>query len=381
MAQKQFKPYNFALVKPTGPDCNIACTYCFYYEKQEMMGSGIHRMSEGILESLIKKSLENSGRIFNFGWQGGEPTLMGLDFFSKVIELQEKYGRGQMVTNSIQTNGLLLDEKWAHFLKEYNFLVGLSIDGKEHVHDHYRLTAGGQGTHRKVEDTAKLLLGAGVEVNALSTVNDYSVNFPEESYEYLKSLGFTFLQFIPIVETNPKNRREVAPYSVSGKAYGEFLCKLFDLWEADFSDGIAATSVRLFDTFSHIYLGHAAPECPNRKTCGDYLVVEHDGAVYSCDFFVEDAWKLGNIVEDDPVSMLNSRRQELFGTMKSQLAPKCRTCEWLPFCWGGCTKDRIRDPRDKRFNHFCEAYKIFFPYANDRFRTIMENFLKRQPRR
>ncbi|MCF7943760.1 MAG: anaerobic sulfatase maturase [Spirochaetia bacterium] len=380
MERNSRKSYTYALVKPSGPDCNLACTYCFYYHKQDYFAPGVHRMSDAVLETLIQKSLSGPERQFGFGWQGGEPTLMGLEFYQRAIELQKKYGAGKNISNSMQTNGILINEEWADFFIKYHFLVGLSIDGPAHVHDHYRVTASGKGTHEEVEKTARMLLNKKVEVNALSVVTDYSAKYPEETYRYLRDLGFTYLQFIPVVETNPENSREAAPYSVTAKAYGEFLCRIFDLWEADFRDGYATISVRLFDTFSHIYMGMQAPECTVRKTCGDYLVVEHNGDIFSCDFFVEDAWHLGNILEDDPREIINSRRQELFGKMKSQLAPKCLKCEWLAFCWGGCIKDRVRDPRDKRFNHFCEAYKIFFSYADQRFRKLMENFRDRQAR-
>ncbi len=373
-------PFTFALVKPAGPDCNMACAYCFYYEKQEYFDDTHSHMSEETLREMTRKCLSSSARQFGFGWQGGEPTLMGLDFYRKAVEYQKEFGRGQLVSNSLQTNGLLLNEQWADFLSSYKFLVGLSIDGPEHIHDHYRNDHGGRGTHSRVETVARLLLEKEVEVNALTVVNDYSVQYPDEIYTYLKELGFHYQQFIPCVETNPENPREAAPFSVTGKDYGEFLCRIFDLWEADFVDGYATTSVRLFDTFSHIYLGMTPPECTVRRTCGDYLVIEHDGSIYSCDFFVEDAWHLGNILEDDPVELLNSKRQNLFGEMKARLPAKCLKCPWLHFCRGGCIKDRIRDPRDKRFNHFCESYRIFFAYADQRFRKLMDGFQARQMR-
>ncbi len=377
-------PFSYALIKPSGPDCNMACEYCFYYEKQEYFDKGStpakSRMSDEVLETMIKKCLSGHVRQFGFGWQGGEPTLMGLDFYKKAMAYQEQYGKGKDVSNGIQTNGILITEEWADFFLKYNFLVGLSLDGPEHIHDHYRFMAGGQGSHAKVEETARMLLGKDVQVNALTVINDYSAQYPEEIYRYLREVGFDYLQFIPCVETNPENQREAAPYSLSAKAYGEFLCKIFDLWEADFVDGYATTSVRLFDTFSHVYLGMTPPECMAQRTCGNYLVVEHTGDIYSCDFFVEDAWHLGNLMADDPQELLNSRRQRLFGDMKAKLAPKCVKCEWLTFCRGGCIKDRIRDPQDKRFNHFCESYKIFFPYAHERFLKLMQGFQERQER-
>ena len=374
------KYLSYILVKPSGPDCNMACSYCFYAEKETYFGAGeLHRMSEEVLEEMIQQALSKPAREFSFGWQGGEPTLMGVDFYKKALEFEKKYGKGKHIANGLQTNGLLIDDEWVKLFTEHNFLIGLSLDGPEHIHDHYRLLRGGQGTHAKVEKHAKLMLEKGVAVNALSVVSDYSVKYPEEIYTYLKDLGFEYLQFIPCVETDAQNPKQAAPFSVSAEDYGNFLCKLFDLWAADFVEGRPTTSVRLFDTFSHIYLGMTPPDCTVHKTCGEYLVVEHTGDVYSCDFFVEDTWRLGNIMEGDELhSLIDSKKQHLFGNRKAQLASKCRSCEWLAFCRGGCIKDRIRDPRDKRFNHFCESYKMFFAYAHPKFSALMREFVERE---
>ena len=370
------KPLSFILVKPSGPDCNLACSYCFYSRKEAYFGAGeLHRMSDEVLEAMIRKALNRPGQQIGFGWQGGEPTLMGLDFYRKAIQFQERYGARMRVSNSLQTNGILIDDEWIEFLKKYAFLVGLSLDGPEHVHDRYRVDRGGRGTHREVEAAAKRMLASGVAVNAISVVTEYSSQHAAEIYHYQKSLGFEYLQFIPCVEMATDGSGQVADYSVSPESYGKFLCDLFDLWSADFVNGRPTTSVRIFETFAEVYLNRMPSECPARRTCGDYLVVEHNGGVYSCDFFVEDAWRLGNIVDDDPQEMLNGNRQTLFGKMKSQLPDKCLRCPWLLFCHGGCTKDRLRDPRDKRFNHFCESYKVFFAYADTRFRLLMEEFL------
>lgn len=373
------KPLTYVLVKPSGPDCNMGCEYCFYYDKQDYFTeTPRHRMSHEVLEEMISQGMSVPQREFSFGWQGGEPTLMGLDFYREAVALQAAYANGREVHNSIQTNGILIDDAWADFLKANDFLVGLSIDGPIHIHDHYRLMQGGGGSHARVESAARLLLEKGVLVNALSVISSYSVQYPDEIYHYLKGLGFKFMQFIPCVETDPENPRQAAPFSVSAKAYGEFLCRIFDLWEADFVDGYASVSVRLFDTFSHVYLGLTPPECTMQRTCGTYLVVEHNGEVYSCDFFVEDTWRLGNVMTGRLEDMLNSKRQQLFGEIKAKLPKKCVTCEWLTFCRGGCPKDRIRDPQDKRFNHFCESYKIFFTYAHPRFAALMRRFVERR---
>jgi len=360
----RLKQLSSLLIKPSGPDCNLDCSYCFYLEKADLFPKAIHRMSLDTLELLLRQAMEQSGPRITISWQGGEPTLMGLPWFEKAVEFQEKYGNGKTVGNGLQTNGLLLDTQWARFLKEYRFLVGLSIDGPEHVHDKYRLTQGRKGSWHTVAEKASLLMEEGVEVNSLSVVTDYSSQYAEEIYEYLKSLGFRHMQFIPCVETDPVDRTKAAAYSVSAEAYGRFLVDIFDLWKRDFADGMPTVSIRYFDSVFHKYVGMTAPDCTLGRTCGTYVVVEHNGDVYSCDFFVEPSWKLGNLATDRLVDMLNSDRQNEFGNWKADLPQMCQSCKWLRNCWGGCTKDRIRDPQETDPNHFCKSYMMFFEHAD-----------------
>ncbi len=363
------------LVKPAGPDCNMDCGYCFYLEKLGLYPeTATHRMSHDVLEVLIRKVMGGATEQVVFSWQGGEPTLMGLDFYRRVVMLQQRFGRGQTVGNGLQTNGLLLDRTWARFLADYRFLVGLSLDGPEHVHDRYRVTAAGRGTWAAVIDAAGVLQDAGVAVNALSVVTDYSAQFPEEIYSHHKELGLDHMQFVPCVETHAENPERAAEFSLTARRYGSFLCRLFDLWLEDFVEGKPTTSVRFFDAILHRYLGQEPPDCTLRRQCGDYLVVEHNGDVFSCDFFVEPKWLLGNVVHDNLQALLNSDRQAAFGCLKSSLPPKCVTCEWLHLCTGGCTKDRIRDPGDHGLNHFCEAYLRFFDHADAGFRRLAEEW-------
>ncbi len=357
----------------------MACKYCFYLEKAKLFSnSKVHRMSEAILEETIRQVITGAGSNVSFGWQGGEPTLMGLPFFEKAIEFQKRYGRGQTVGNGLQTNGILIDEKWAKFLQKYSFLVGLSLDGQEHIHDYYRLMLGGQGSWSRVVDSGKRMLDAGVAVNALTVVNDYSVQFPQEIYEFHKDLGLTYMQFIPCVETDPENPTRAAPFSVSSEKYGDFLCTLFDLWTTDFVDNAPTTFIRYFDSVLHNYVDLSPPECTLLPNCGVYVVVEHNGDVYSCDFFVEPEWKLGNVMEGNLTEMLNSERQDEFGQMKADLPRACKNCRWLKYCRGGCTKDRLRDPRDKKLNHFCLSYKMFFEHADARLRQFAEDWKEQQ---
>ncbi len=350
------------LIKPAGPDCNLDCTYCFYLVKGELFGPGAHRMSLETLEAVVRQAMEEGGSQIVFAWQGGEPTLMGLPWFEKAVGFQEQYGGGKTVGNGLQTNGLLLDRAWAKFLRERRFLVGLSIDGPAHVHDRYRTSRGGRGSFKTVAGKARLLLGEGVQTNALSVVTDYSVEYPEEIYAFLKGLGFRFMQFIPCVERSADDPAELAPYSVSAEAYGRFLVRLFDLWLDDFVDGVPTTSVRYFDSVFHKYVGMSAPDCTLGRTCGTYLVVEYNGDVYSCDFYVKPRWRLGNVMTEPFTGMLNSEPQTEFGERKAILPAKCRSCRWLRNCRGGCTKER--DERGADPSHLCRSYEMFFEHAD-----------------
>jgi len=371
------KPLNSVLVKPAGPDCNLDCTYCFYLKKSKLFPeTKQHRMSEETLEIMIKQIMEQGERHVSFGWQGGEPTLMGLPFFEKAVYFQKKYGRGQTVGNGLQTNGLLLDENWARFLRKYQFLVGLSLDGPKHIHDAYRLRKGGRGSWQTVVDHAKMLLDHGVQVNALTVLTDYSAQFPEEIYQFHKSLGLNFMQFIPCVERDPNDPGKAADFSLTPERYGQFLVQLFDLWLADFKNGQPITSIRYFDSVFHTYVGLQPPECTLLPECGVYVVIEHNGNVYSCDFYVENDWYLGNVHTDRLADMLNSTRQKQFGLVKRKLPKECQQCKWLTHCWGGCPKDRQMDPRDQGMNHFCQSLKTFFEHADSKLRQLATEWRK-----
>jgi uncharacterized protein len=373
------KPLNSILVKPAGPDCNLACGYCFYLEKEALFPeTRVHRMSDEVLEEMIRQAMAQAGPHIAFGWQGGEPTLMGLPFFEKAVALQKKHGTRQSVGNGLQTNGLLIDEAWCRHLAEYSYLVGLSLDGPEHIHDRYRRDRGGKGTFLRVKDSAKRMLDAGVAVNALCVVNDYSVQYPEEIYFFLKDLGLSYMQFIPVVERDPADPEKTAACTVPPDKYGRFLCTLFDLWLADFEDGAPFTSIRHFDSIFHLYAGRTAPECTLLKECGIYVVVEHNGDVYACDFFVEPEWKLGNVMEGDLLEMLNSDQQQAFGRLKAELPVPCEVCPWLKYCRGGCPKDRVVAFREKRLDLLCLAHKSFLEHAHPRFLELAKQWKKQQ---
>ncbi len=330
-------------------------------------------MDHETLETMIRKAMEQSGSQISFGWQGGEPTLMGLDFYREAVELQNFYGKNKRIENSIQTNGILIDQDWAEFLKKNRFLTGLSIDGPRDIHDAFRMTSHGKGSSALVEKSAKLLIEAGAEVNALTVVTSESVKYPDEIYQYLKDLGLSYMQFIPCVEQDQNDPSSAAPYSVPPEQLGDFLCRLFDLWIEDFSDGKPSTYIRNFESLLFPYAGRTCPDCTFQRTCGNYLVVEHNGEVYSCDFFVDDAWLLGTVQEDSLIEMLNSPRQQMFGNLKVKLQKKCLNCRWLWICRGGCTKDRLQFSSDRKVSHLCQAYKKFLSYSDARMKNLVKD--------
>jgi len=378
MTQK--KVLSSVLIKPTGPKCNLDCTYCFYLKKDELFGhQKTYRMSDEIQRTMIKQVMWQSGRNVSFGWQGGEPTLMGRQFYERAVEYQVRYGRsGQVVGNGLQTNGVLINEDWALFLRDAHFLVGLSLDGPQHIHDKYRRFPNGKSSWEYVARARDVLLAKGVDVNALVVVNDYSVNYAREIYEYHKSNGLSHMQFIPVVERDPSDPAKAAAFTVDAEAYGDFLCDIFDLWSGDFKNGRPTTSVRWFDSVFYTYVGLEAPECTLLRECGIYVVVEHNGDVYSCDFFVEPKWHLGNVMTDKIDDMLNSPLQNEFGKVKSKLPSECHTCRWLTHCWGGCPKDRQGDPADHGSNHFCRSYIKFFEHADAKLKSLAAEWKQEQ---
>ncbi len=370
------KQLNFLLVKPAGPDCNLSCDYCFYLAKNGFFKNDIHRMSDDILKELIIQSITFGGDSINFGWQGGEPTLMGIDFFRKAIEYQKIFGKGKRISNSLQTNGILIDKQWCEFLKFNDFLVGLSIDGPEHIHNRYRKYTNGKETFGEVYKSALLMLENDVKVNALAVVNNYSVQFPEEIYNFFKGIGLNYMQFIPAVEPNFRDKSIPAFFVPEPERYGDFLISLFDLWLGDFVDNKPTTYIRFFESLFFFYVNLVPPDCVFQKECGTYLVVEHNGNVYSCDFFVDNEHYLGNIKNNNMLDLLNSDKQISFGLQKARLPQKCLSCEWLNYCHGGCIKDRFNISSIDNVSFLCEGYKKFFSYADKKFIELAEKWQK-----
>jgi uncharacterized protein len=355
------------LIKPSGSDCNVDCTYCFYKCRAPEVGQGRQRMSDEVLEGLVKDYMGLRFSLAGFAWQGGEPTLMGLDFFKRAVELQKRYGvSGQEVGNSLQTNAILLDnDDWCNFLRESKFLVGVSIDGPKDLHDHYRLDLGGHGTWDRVMRAIERMKDTTVEFNTLTLVNNLTADHSDEVFDFLIDLGVRYLQFIPCVEVDPHSGA-IAEFAVSPKQYGDFLCRMFDRWMAF---GPQRLSMRDFDSILSYCINGRHSICTFDRQCSQYIVIEHTGDVFPCDFFVEPNWRLGNVL-DTPIEQLAAcERKKTFARKKQNLASKCLVCRHLAVCRGGCMKDRA--PFDKHNygceSYFCESYRRFFDYALPRF--------------
>jgi len=357
------------LIKPSGSDCNIDCQYCFYKCRAPEVGQGRQRMSDEGLERLVKDYMELRFPLAGFAWQGGEPTLMGLDFYKKVVELQKKYGvSGQEVGNSLQTNAILLNDEWCRFLHENKVLVGISIDGPKEFHDYYRLDHSGAGTFDKVMRAIQNCKQYNVEYNTLTLLNARNADHPDEVFDFLIELGVKFVQFIPCVEVDPATG-EIADFSITPKQYGEFLCRLFDRW---CEYGPRNLSIRDFDSMLSYYVTGRHSICTFDRQCSQYIVIEHTGDAFCCDFFVEPKWRLGNIFETPIEKLAASSKKRAFARAKKNLCNKCLVCRHLAVCRGGCMKDRA--PFDKenygRESYFCESYKQFFDHAIPRFMQI-----------
>jgi uncharacterized protein len=396
------------MAKPSGPACNLNCTYCFYLEKQKLYPDVRDwRMSPLVLESYIRQYIAaQPNNSIQFAWQGGEPTLLGIDFFRDVIRLQERYGRGKKIENVLQTNGVLLDDAWAKFLAEHRFLVGVSIDGPRELHDEYRIDRGGRPTFDKVLDAISFLKKHSVTFNTLTVVNRGNSQAALSVYRVLKSIGSEYMQFIPVVERTARTpgtdglslvapsfdgEAEVTPWSVEPAAFGDFLCAIFDEWVRG---DVGTTYVQIFEIALEIWYGLGSSLCAFQESCGMAMVLERGGDLYSCDHFVYPENKLGNIVERPLRELVNSAQQRTFGSAKRTTLPRyCLQCDVRYACNGECPKHRFSRAPDGELglNYFCTAYKKFFrhiaPYMQFMVQELREgrapanvmNFARRVP--
>jgi uncharacterized protein len=395
------------MAKPAGSSCNLDCKYCFYLSKETLRnGPGTGQMSEDTLEVFIKQYIEGTtGPQVVFSWQGGEPTLRGLDFYRRVVALQKKYAKAnQRIENDLQTNGVLLNEEWARFFKEQRFLVGLSIDGPRELHDRFRVNKGGAPTFDKVMAAAKLLRKFGVPFNTLTCVHRLNASRPLDVYRFLRSeLDSTYMQFIPIVQlkefetTAPQKWDEsrvpivgspeahpghpnsvVADWSVDPEDYGYFLSRMFDEWRRkDFGKVL----VNHIETLVAQHLGLPSQLCIYNEFCGKGVALEHDGSVYSCDHYVYPEYRLGTVRDKTLAEMVFSPEQVKFGYGKSETLPRyCRECPYLEDCWGECPKNRlIRTPDgEPGLNYLCAGLKKFYKHAMPEVERIAAGIRQRQ---
>ena len=371
------------LAKPIGPACNIKCDYCFYLEKHALFDRGEDmRMSDEVLRAYISGYVESQPTpVVEFVWHGGEPTLLGLEFFRTVVELQKPFRGRKEITNSIQTNGTRLTDEWCEFFKQNNFFVGLSLDGPRVVHDRYRKDRMGRSTFEEALRGLHLLQKHGVEYNILACVSRETAYQPLEVYNFFKSEKVKFIQFIPIIERVPDGKTkeqglwlappakldgeentQVTPWTVEPKKYGDFLIAIYEEWV---KKDVGEIFVMNFEWALNAWIGNPSPVCIFSRQCGRAVAVEHNGDVYACDHYVYPAYRLGNVLEENLGAMVNRSVASGFGPHKELTLPKyCRECEVLNACWGGCPKHRFtRTPSGEPGLHYmCAGYKKYFTH-------------------
>jgi len=352
--------------KPIGAICNLDCQYCYYLKKKHLYPDvDSFRMPDDLLEEYIVQHIEaSSSPVITFSWHGGEPTVLGLDYFRKVAALERKHqSPGRRIINGMQTNGILLDEEWCRFFSAESFGIGLSLDGPPEMHDQYRVTKGQEPTHRQAMRAFELLRRYGIPCDLLCVVHDQNVRYPLQVYRFFKEIGGQYVGFLPVVERKPDVESEVSPHTVSAEAFGEFLCTVFDEWMRKDTGRIM---VQIFDEASRPARGLEHSLCIFRETCGEIPVLEHNGDFFSCDHFVDAKHRLGNIREIPLVELLESSAQRAFGQAKRDSLPRyCQACEVRAMCNGGCPKDRfIRTPDGEMgLNYLCAGFKRFFTHS------------------
>ncbi len=384
------EPHPFhVMTKPIGPRCNIACSYCYYLEKETLYPDEKRfRMSDAVLEryvrDLIAAEVKAGQRVVTFAWQGGEPTMLGIEFFERAVALQKAHcPAGVRIENAFQTNGMLLDDDWGSFLARENFLVGISIDGPRAIHNRYRRDRAGRPTFDKVMQGLDVLRRNKVEFNILTTIHRENAIHGKEVYRFLRDLGTAHIQFIPIVERravdgalaaapqvddDPAN--VVTEWSVSPRACGKFLCDVFDAW---YRKDIGRIFIQFFENQVGMWMGLPASLCVFAETCGTGLAMEHNGDLYACDHYVYPEYRLGNIMETPLAELAWSEATAKFGADKRDtLTAQCRACEFRFACNGGCPKHRFLRSKDGEpgHNYFCQSTTMFFRHAGDRLRVI-----------
>lgn len=368
------------MVKPMGAVCNLACTYCFYLEKKELFPkSENYKMPSDVLENYIKKYIQSqSSPLVSFVWQGGEPLMIGLEFYKTALELQKKYSNGKIITNSIQTNGILINEEWCQFFKENDISIGISLDGDKALHDRYRVCVNDRPSFDRVFHGFKLLQKYEIEYNILVCVCKDTQEYALDTYHFLKQNGVKYIQFTPIVERTPdteatklklthampqSNSKNVTDFSVDPVKYGDYLITIFNEWV---KNDVGDIFIMNFEWALTSWLGLANTMCIFTERCGGCSIIEHNGDIYSCDHYMYPDYKLGNIISDDPLNLMTSQKQYNFGEEKANLPENCRNCSVLFACRGECPRHRFEIFEDGEYHksYLCEGYKKYFRYIH-----------------
>lgn len=366
------------LIKPASGRCNIHCEYCFYHSlanNRDIKNYGF--MSIETLEKIVERVFEYSDGVCTFAFQGGEPTLVGLEFYEKLIELQNKYNTNSVrVVNVLQTNGIVIDDRWASFLSRHRFLVGISLDGPNDIHDEYRVDAINNGTHNRVMNAIRLLKEYNVEYNILSVITSYSAKRARSIYNFYKKNDIKYVQLIPCIDSF-EGQEGSDEYSLKPKEYTSFLKNIFDLWYSDLKNN-DAVNIRYFENLINMLLGYNPESCGMFGRCFCQNVIEADGSIYPCDFYVFDEWNIGNIWDLSFVDIHSGDKVKEFINKSKVVEDECMKCKWLNICRGGCRRNRdLYGDKELSLNYYCESYKDFFEYAIEMLQEVANRVRKK----
>ncbi len=374
------KPVIGVMWKTVSEDCNLACDYCYYSRVGGKIGPQINRIELPLLKKFIHEYMEYcQGGVASFAWQGGEPLLAGLRFFEDVVYYQAKYAHPHTtISNSVQTNATLINEDWARFFKQYDFLVGVSLDGTQPIHDVRRITRTGSGTYRRVLRGIDHLRNAQVDFNILTVLHEQNIRRALELFQFYRQEGFDYVQFIPAMDFRAQDPHKPPRYLISPQEYGQFLCEAFDLW---YNDGNPDMSVRFFDNILARYVGEEAELCILRASCPTTLILEQNGDAYPCDFYINEDYRIGNVETDSLEAILEKMVYAQFLRKKPTLPTPCQTCEWLSLCHGGCPRNRgetrwVDGAVD--VDYFCSSYQQVYRYGHERIMRLAKNIKARR---
>lgn len=364
------------MFKTVSGDCNLKCTYCYYGQYNHHFGAGMHRIERPVLHRFMEDYLGYVDGVGSFGWQGGEPLLAGIEFFRQVVELEGRCARpNTILSNAIQTNATLVNDEWADFFRQYRFLVGVSLDGPPDINDAQRIYRKGAGSFDQVMQGIETLRRHQVDFNILTVISPANVRRGREIMEFFKGQGYSHIQLIPCMDFQAFDAQETARYLISPEEYGDFLCEVFDHW---LGDGVPRYSVRMFENVLAQFLNVTPDSCYFRGRCDSTLVVEHNGDVYPCDFYIHPRWKLGNITTHTIREMHQSEAMQRFAAQKTDFPTACKRCDYKRVCLGGCPRNRVyRGDRPAEPDYFCTAYLRLYTHAFERMRRLANLIKKR----